>query len=122
MWVMDLVAFIGMGLVAIGAVCDVLAAIGLLRFPNFFLRMHAATVGIVGGAVVPLIGVALVALGTNALGNATIPFVATSIFTAVFILITSPISTHILAHAAYHSHESVPQPLEYDALKRGGGE
>ncbi len=119
MVVMDLLALVGMGLVAIGAVCDVLAAIGLLRFPNFFLRMHAATVGIVGGAVVPLIGVSLVAIGTNALGSATISFVATCISTAVFILIVAPIGTHILAHAAYHSREPSPQPLEYDALEKG---
>ena len=63
----DLVIFIiGALLMIIGAVCDLIGALGFIRFPNFFVRLHAATIGAIGGAVYPLFGVALVALVMDA--------------------------------------------------------
>ncbi|MEM2698958.1 MAG: monovalent cation/H(+) antiporter subunit G, partial [Ignisphaera sp.] len=56
---------IGEILIAIGAICDLIAAIGMNRFPNFFVRLHALTVGTIGGAFVPLIGVAILVLGAE---------------------------------------------------------
>jgi len=44
---------IGSVLLVIGAVCDVLGALGMNRFPNFFVRLHAATVGVIGAAFYP---------------------------------------------------------------------
>ncbi|HDD26881.1 MAG TPA: cation:proton antiporter [Acidilobales archaeon] len=116
----DVVLLIGMVLVSIGAVCDLLASIGLLRFRNFFLRMHAATVGIIGGAVVPLIGVGLIALSLNAFGSFTLPFTLLSIATASFIMVVAPIATHALANAAYRASTPKPEPLIYDAIKEEG--
>ncbi|MEM4040850.1 MAG: monovalent cation/H(+) antiporter subunit G, partial [Ignisphaera sp.] len=63
-----ILVIIGEILVIIGAICDLLGAIGLLRFPNFYVRLHALTVGTIGGAFVPLIGVALIAIGSEFLG------------------------------------------------------
>ena len=63
-----IVVYVGEILVGIGVLCDLIGAIGMLRFPNFYLRLHAATVGTIGGAFIPLIGVALMAIGSTYLG------------------------------------------------------
>ncbi|HDI02016.1 MAG TPA: cation:proton antiporter [Ignisphaera sp.] len=113
-----IVFWIGMAMVFIGAICDLIAAIGLLRFPNFFLRIHSATVGIIGGAVVPLIGISLIALVTPQLGSYRIPFAITSFLSAIIIMIVAPIGTHVLAYAAYHTKSPPPQPIAIDLLEK----
>ncbi|HHC18877.1 MAG TPA: cation:proton antiporter [Euryarchaeota archaeon] len=95
--------YIGAVLIFIGALCDLFGALGLLRFPNFFVRLHAATVGTIGGAVVPLIGVALVALGSDFLGNIRYVIAGSSFVTAIIILIVAPTASHALAYAAHKS-------------------
>jgi multicomponent Na+:H+ antiporter subunit G len=65
-----ILVIIGLILIAIGVFCDFIGAIGLIRLPNFYTRLHAATVGAIGGAVVPIIGAAILALGYEPLGEA----------------------------------------------------
>ncbi|MBP0438876.1 monovalent cation/H(+) antiporter subunit G [Tianweitania sediminis] len=79
-------------LLVVGSLFTLTAAIGILRLPDVYSRMHAASkAGTVGSCVI-LIAVALVemdaALGTRAIAA------------AVFFLITAPISAHLLARAA----------------------
>ena len=109
---------IGLVLTTIGAICDLMAAIGLLRLGNFFLRMHAATVGIIGGAAVPLIGIALLALSIDPLNPLMLTLMGTCIATAFVIMVVAPIGTHALANAAYRAREPEPQPLLFDALEK----
>lgn len=95
--------YIGGILVIIGGICDFFGALGLLRFPHFYVRLHAATVGTIGGAVVPLIGAAILALGCDFLGWIRYPIAGMSFITAILILIVSPTATHALAFAAHRS-------------------
>lgn len=45
----DIILFwLGCLLVVLGGILDVVAAIGINKFNNFFLRLHAATVGTIG--------------------------------------------------------------------------
>lgn len=79
--------------VVLGAAFSFLAAIGLLRFPDIYTRLHAAAkTGIVGAGFV-LLGVALAAfdlsVSLRAIGG------------IVFLVLTSPISAHLLSRAAY---------------------
>jgi len=102
--------WIGSVLFVIGGVFDLLGAIGLLRFSNFYVRLHAATIGAIYGAVLPLIGVSLMALGSPEVpGNYTIA--GASFVTAVILLITAPIGTHVLAHAAHKSRSVSWSPV-----------
>jgi len=97
----DLILFYsGLALVFIGALCDLLGSIGLLKFPNFYIRLHAATVGAIGGAVVPLFGVSLIALGSDFLPNKYV-IAGASFVTALFILIIAPTGSHALAYAVH---------------------
>ncbi|WP_297512932.1 monovalent cation/H(+) antiporter subunit G, partial [Thermococcus sp.] len=41
----DIIFVIGSVAILIGAIYDLIAAIGLLRFNDFYMRTHAATVG-----------------------------------------------------------------------------
>jgi len=127
-WVEWVVLYVGASLVALGALCDLLGALGLLRFPNFFVRMHAATVGTIGGAVVPLIGIGLIALVADELGPYRVAVALTSFITAGVIMIVAPVGVHALAYATRRSEVVKVEPKVIDVLelrlkeREGGGE
>ncbi len=117
----ELALYVGMALVAVGVFCDLVGSIGLLRFPNFFVRLHAATVGTIGGAAYPLLGVALMALACDFLGDIKW-FIATGSFlTSIIVVLTAPAGSHALARAAHRSGVPV-EPKVCDLLEedRGG--
>lgn len=107
----DIVLFIvGLALLTIGTLFDLLGSIGLLKFPNFYVRLHAATIGAIGGAVIPLIGVALIALGSDYLPN-KYAIAGASFVTALLILVVAPTGSHALAHATYRAKIVEWKPL-----------
>lgn len=76
----------------------VVGAIGLVRMPDFFTRMHAASVTDTAGAGLMLAGLMLQG------GWSLVTFKLFAIL--VFLLFTSPTATHALARAATHKpHE-----------------
>ena len=79
-------------LVSLGVVFLLLGAIGILRFPDTYTRMHAAGKCDTLGALLVVSGLA-VHHGVS-LESAKILFIA------VFIFLTSPTSTHAIARAA----------------------
>lgn len=76
-----------------GAALCLLAAIGVLRLPDFFMRMHAATKAGVAGCGLVLIGVGF-ADGTAA------TWIKVSM-AILFLLLTTPVAGHMLGRAAY---------------------
>jgi len=121
--VIDLVGYAGMALMAIGAFCSLVASIGMNRFPNFFVRLHAATVGTIGGAFVPMIGASLLAFTLEELGTYRFFIGGAGIVAAFFLLILAPAGSHILARAAYLSKAAEVYPKVVDRLEedlRGG--
>ncbi|WP_309084105.1 monovalent cation/H(+) antiporter subunit G [Chelativorans sp.] len=80
-------------LILIGALFALVASIGLLRLPDFYTRMHAASkAGTLGS------GLMLIALAIYAEDHAT---VTRALAAVVFFLLTAPISAHLLAKASY---------------------
>lgn len=69
------------------------AAIGVLRFPDFYTRMHASGKG-------DTLGISLALLGLAIYEGFTI-ISAKLLFIGVFIFIANPIGTHVLCRAAY---------------------
>jgi len=115
-WVVEQVLlYMGMVLVVVGALCDLIAAIGLNRFPNFFVRLHAATVGVIGGAVVPLFGVTLMTFACESLGHWRWFLAGGSFLTALTIMMVAPVGSHALARAA-HRHGIPVEPKVCDFL------
>ncbi|MBS9719863.1 monovalent cation/H(+) antiporter subunit G [Tianweitania sp. BSSL-BM11] len=79
-------------LLLVGSIFTLTAAIGLLRLPDVYSRMHAASkVGTLGSCVI-LLALAVVEADLT---------VATRVVAAItFFIITAPISAHLLARAA----------------------
>jgi multicomponent Na+:H+ antiporter subunit G len=84
---------VGIILVIIGFAFQILGALGLIRLPDVYNRLQAATKSITMGAISIAIGVGVI--DTSLL--------AKSILVAVFLLITNPISSHATARSAYRS-------------------
>ena len=112
-----LLIYVGEVLVAIGVFCDLAASIGMIRFPNFYTRLHAATVGTIGGAVVPLVGVAFMALGADWLGNYRFFLAGASIVAGILILLLAPVGSHVLAQAAHRAGLAPREPIVFDHLE-----
>ena len=88
-----LVALVTSVLVVVGALFAFLAAVGINRLPDVYSRMHAASkAGTVGS------GLLLIAIGIHSLDGGVF---SRAIAGVVFLLLTAPISAHLLARAAY---------------------
>ncbi len=116
----DIAFIIGAALLIWGGISDLLGALGLLRFKNFYLRLHAATVSSIGGAVYPLIGAAFIAFSATYLGHLRYLLAGISFTTAIILLLIAPTGTHALARAAHRSGLK-PEPKICDHLEEGGG-
>ena len=108
--------YIGIVLVLGGGVLDLLASIGMNRFKNFYLRLHAATIGAIGGGFYPLIGLGLVSLTIDQLGINRYYIAGIAFTTALFLVITAPVGSHAIAQGAHRSREVLPEPVIVDRL------
>lgn len=80
-------------LLLLGSISMLLAAIGLLRFPDFYTRMHAGTKAASLGAGLILIGAVL---------PIDDPDINIRVWlTIFFIFLTVPVAGHLLGRAAY---------------------
>jgi multicomponent Na+:H+ antiporter subunit G len=84
---------LGYILMVIGILFDIFGCIGLVRFPDVYNRLQAATKCVTLGTVTLLVGVALI--------SGWSPMCAKAIICAVFILVTSPTAAHAIAKGAY---------------------
>lgn len=108
--------YIGMILIIVGGVMDLLASIGMNRFKNFYLRLHAATVGTIGGAFYPLIGLGLIVLTLHGFGIVKYYIAGIAFTTAFFLLITAPVGSHVLAQGAHKGRIVLPEPAIVNRL------
>ncbi len=82
-------------LLVAGGLFSVLAALGILRLPDFYTRMHAASkAGTIGS------GLVLIAAG---LGSQDPAILIRALAGFVFFILTAPVSAHLLARAAHLS-------------------
>ncbi len=88
-------------LVLAGAGFTLVAAIGILRYPDLLMRMHASTKAGTLGSILVLAAMALVV----AEGTVT----AKTIATVLFLLLTAPIAAHMIGRA-YVRTEKKPNP------------
>ncbi len=119
--ILDIVFWVGAILLVLGGVLDVIAAIGVNRFKNFYLRLHAVTIGCIGGGFYPLIGVALITLASDYPLLFKTYVAGVSIVTAILVALVSPTGSHVLARASYVSGEVRPEPIVVDRLGEDRG-
>jgi len=86
---------IGGGLAIAGALLSLLGAIGVLRFPDVYTRIHAASITDTGGASLMLLGLGLIS------GLSFVTLKLAVIW--AFIMLSSPAAAHTLANAAFTS-------------------
>jgi len=87
---------IGMIFVVIGLAFNVLGCIGMIRLPDMYNRLQAATKCVTMGTCMVLIGVMIASGFVHSAQLST-----RCIICLVFILITAPTAAHALAHGAY---------------------
>ena len=89
---MSPVDFLAMTLLALGGIFCVIGAVGLLRMPDFYTRMHAAS-------VVETLGAGLILLGLLLQAGFTLVAAKLGVL-GLLIFFASPTATHALARAA----------------------
>jgi multicomponent Na+:H+ antiporter subunit G len=102
MIVVDILSWIA---IVAGVVLLLAGGIGLLRFPEFYTRCHAAGITDTGATLLIMVGLML---------EAGLSLVTVKLFLILmFLFFTSPVATHALCHAAYTS--GVPPEVTDDA-------
>ncbi len=92
-------------LVVLGIVFFVGGAVGIVRFPDFYTRMHAAGKGDTMSVFMVLIGLAVYQLSDFNLANLLIA--GKIFFITIFIMWASPTSTHALIKAGLEEGQEV---------------
>ena len=91
----DIALYAAAILLLLGAGFTLLAALGVVRLPDLYTRMHAASkAGAVGGGLILL---------AVALHSQDAAVALRSVIGVIFILLTTPVAAHLLAKASYIS-------------------
>ena len=97
-WLADLLVFFGVGVMTVGVV-------GLLRMPDAYTKLHAASKAV-------LLGVCVLAVASFASGDPAI--VGRVVLIAVLLLLTTPVAAHVIGQAAYRTREPMRSPGAID--------
>ena len=108
-----LVHSIGMGMGILGLVFFLGTAVGMVRFPDFYTRMHAAGKGDTLSTMLMLTGFGLVIMEDFSITSWLLLVKILGI--VLFIFITTPTSSHALMRAAFEDDE---MPLGEKDLKK----
>lgn len=92
MTVAEIVAVAGGAIVLLGSIFMVIGALGVVRMPDVFTRLHAASVS-------DTFGVGLILTGLILVGGLTLVSVKLA-FLLAFLFLTGPVATHAVARAA----------------------
>jgi multicomponent Na+:H+ antiporter subunit G len=104
---------IGVLLGVLGLLFFLGAAVGLVRFPDFYTRLHAAGKGDTLSTMLMLTGFALVTMEDFSLSSWLLLIKIMAV--VFFIYLTSPTSSHALMRAAFEDDE---MPITEDDIKK----
>ena len=103
----------GMFLGFLGLIFFLGTAVGMMRFPDFYTRMHAAGKGDTLSTMLMLTGFALVTMEDFSLGSWLLLVKIMGV--VLFIFLSTPTSSHALMRAAFEDDE---MPMTEDDLKK----
>ncbi|MCU0726616.1 MAG: monovalent cation/H(+) antiporter subunit G [Planctomycetes bacterium] len=84
--------YVAGSLAALGTLFVLLAAVGILRMPDLFTRMHASSKAATLGAILVLSAVAVRS------GDAAV--IVRVVLICLFLFLTAPVAAHVIARAA----------------------
>ena len=84
---------LGSALLLVGAILAVIGTIGVLRFPDFYTRLHAASVTDTAAATLAILGMVLLAPSLAVVFKLAVVW--------LFLFLTGPTSSHAVANAAH---------------------
>jgi len=94
---LDLILDIASGvLIGAGVIASFIGAIGIIRLPDIYTRMHAA-------GIIDTFGVGTIMLGLMLQAGFTLVTIKLLLIVG-FVFFTAPTTTHALARAAIHGH------------------
>ncbi len=111
----DLMIAIGLVMIAIGAFFEIIGALGVLRLKGFFNRIHAVTASAIGGAALPLLGVALISAFAPWIAPQGYYLTGICLVATILILLLAPAGAHALARSAYMC-KSIRKKFVHDDL------
>ncbi|MFZ8791198.1 MAG: monovalent cation/H(+) antiporter subunit G [Thermosphaera aggregans] len=112
----EIIIYLGLALIGLGALADLIASIGMHRFKNFYLRLHATTVGTIWGAVFPIIGASIIAFVYEPLGQYRFLMGGAGLVTALIIMLLAPAGSHAIARAVHRAGIAKVVPCVHDEL------
>ena len=92
-----------------GAFFTLAASMGILRLPDFFLRVHAITKA-------GTLGVGMIFLGV-AVFFGELAVVTRALATVAFVLVTAPVSSHLIGRAGYLDRVEMWKGTSIDELR-----
>jgi multicomponent K+:H+ antiporter subunit G len=94
-------------LLVIGGLFTLVGVVGMLRFPDFYMRMHAPTKATTLGVG----GLLLASIVYHALQGRLLPH---ELLITLFLFVTAPVSASLLAKAALHQRAPSKAPVPPD--------
>jgi multicomponent K+:H+ antiporter subunit G len=104
-----LIEWTAAAVIVIAAIFLLVGAIGLVRLPDFYMRLHAPTKASTLGVGGTLIASMLVAAAQGRPGIA-------ELLITLFVFVTAPVSANLLAQAALHLQLPSKAPVPADAV------
>ena len=101
--VREIIAYIFMGA---GAIFAVITAVGLIRFPDVYTRIHAVAVVLTISAVLITVGIAIYVW--------ELYLSLKILLISLFFLISNPMATHSIARASYRRKIALPKEKDVD--------
>jgi multicomponent Na+:H+ antiporter subunit G len=95
-------------LLAFGGLFSLLAAVGILVMPDVYTRMQAASKAVTFGATSIVLAAAVHFRDADV--------VARCLLVCVFLFVTIPVASHLIARAAYRSHDPLAPETCVDEL------
>jgi len=99
-------------LLAFGGLFSLLAALGILVMPDVYTRMQAASKAVTFGTTSIVLAAALHFQDAGV--------TARCLLVCVFLFVTIPAASHLIARAAYRAHEPLAPETSVDELVRRG--
>lgn len=105
---MENLKLIGAIVTLIGSIFIFLGSLGLLRMPDFFTRIQAGTKASTLGTMLSILGIGIIHYD----------WAGKIIILIVFVFMTNPISSHVIARAAYYANIGFSSKTVVDKLDK----